>query len=114
MELMASESSALLDLSMQQESIHCHTVSKVLKLPDSFYIDSRKPTYGVLPAFFQRLGAATHNLCPSSHLRPSALLQVLESDFVDAPSVRKNGIIRDVSPIELMELDRCCVEQAHD
>ena len=111
MELMASESSALLDLSMQQESIHCPTVSKVLKLPDSFDIDS---TYDVLPAFFQRLGAATHNLCPSSHLRPSALLQVLESDFVDAPSVRKNGIIRDVSPIELMELDRCCVEQAHD
>ena len=113
MELMASESSALLDLSMQQESIHCHTVSKELKLPDSLYIDSRKP-YGVLPASFQRLSAAAHNLCPSSHLGPSALLHVLESDFVDAPSMRKNGIIRDVGTMELMELDRCCVEQAHD
>ena len=69
-----------------------------------------KKAYGIYPAFFPSLGAAACDLGPPCHGRPSSLLQVLEGDFLVAPSVRKNGIIWNFTPEEFMKLQRCSVK----
>jgi hypothetical protein len=47
-------------------------------------------------------------------MNPPLALQVLKSDFIVSPAMRKNGIEWNLRPEELMELKGCCIQEAHN